>query len=612
MALGSSMFIKKIIVRGEGKVDACLIFTKGLNVVSGASDTGKSYVVQCLKFIFGASKTPKNIQESFGYDRLEVVFEDGNGEQFKLQRNLIEKSDIILIEEKSGQPDVVTSLKAKHAKGLKNLSNNFLNRFNLSDKLLLKGKEKLNTQSLSIRTLERIFIVDEARIVAEYSPLGTGNPQEITLEKSFLKVLLTGVDEGKVKEVKNISIEKQSLKGKIDQLESLINKLYPKDDDLEHSLEEIKIELSELELEEDAVTENINSILSYNKETLFCRKNISNKIKSYFHQISESKTLHERFTLLKAKYQSDKERLDAIYESTRYFEKYEKVACPTCEQNFISPPSEEEASNIINATQAEIKKINRQLQELEITLNDLSNNIKIDNEKVKSEEIELDKIDLVIDADIKQKINELNAVKQSINKKRNVLLEAKFKFDYRNKALTELGSLKLDYSSKQDSYEMDSFESELNSLTKEIENILKRWGYPQCEPTTFDLNVRDIVIGSKPRGDFGKGYRAIGFAAYVIGLMTTLSKDSRHPNFVVLDSPLTTYKKADNDVETSEESIASDLIYSFYRDLCDSYNDKQIIIFDNQEPDVDLQERMNYIHFSKSNDVDRYGFFPST
>ena len=94
--------------------------------------------------------------------------------------------------------------------------------------------------------------------------------------------------------------------------------------------------------------------------------------------------------------------------------------------------------------------------------------------------------------------------------------------------------------------------------------------------------------------------------------MTTLSKDSRHPNFVVLDSPLTTYKKADNDVETNEESIASDLIYSFYRDLCDSYNDKQIIIFDNQEPDVDLQERMNYIHFSKSNDVDRYGFFPST
>ena len=52
------------------------------------------------------------------------------------------------------------------------------------------------------------------------------------------------------------------------------------------------------------------------------------------------------------------------------------------------------------------------------------------------------------------------------------------------------------------------------------------------------------------------------------------------------------------------------MVYSVYRDLCDAYKENQIIIFDNQEPDVDLIPSMSYQRFTRNSNLGRYGFFP--
>jgi len=78
----------------------------------------------------------------------------------------------------------------------------------------------------------------------------------------------------------------------------------------------------------------------------------------------------------------------------------------------------------------------------------------------------------------------------------------------------------------------------------------------------------------------------------------------------MLDSPLTTYKAGDDDEGSEEIWLANNMIYAFYIDLCNSFNDKQVIIFENQEPDVDLRDKMTYYHFSKNVEIGRYGFFP--
>lgn len=65
---GIGFEIRRLCVLGESKTPAEISFQKGLNVIVGASDTGKSYVAQCINFMFGGGDAPKKILESEGYE----------------------------------------------------------------------------------------------------------------------------------------------------------------------------------------------------------------------------------------------------------------------------------------------------------------------------------------------------------------------------------------------------------------------------------------------------------------------------------------------------------------------------------------------------------------
>ena len=104
----------------------------------------------------------------------------------------------------------------------------------------------------------------------------------------------------------------------------------------------------------------------------------------------------------------------------------------------------------------------------------------------------------------------------------------------------------------------------------------------------------------------GKGVRAVMCAAYVIGLMQhNLLKQSGHPGFVMIDTPLNPYKAAD---ATDDGEVTSSVKDSFYRDLCGT-EVGQVVVFENTKPPEDVQTRCNYIHFSGSS-IGRRGFIP--
>lgn len=69
----------------------------------------------------------------------------------------------------------------------------------------------------------------------------------------------------------------------------------------------------------------------------------------------------------------------------------------------------------------------------------------------------------------------------------------------------------------------------------------------------------------------------------------------------VLDSPLFTYKKPD----ANGEGIKLNLAMDFYRYLSKS-KIKQIIIIENEEPPVDIRDKINHIIFAGVNN----GFIP--
>nr|WP_298114076.1 AAA family ATPase [uncultured Pseudomonas sp.] len=605
------MIIRSLTVSGENKVSSALFFERGANIVVGASDTGKSYVVQCIKFILGAEDPPKPIDESTGYTTLTVQFENDDGSGFTLTRELSEKAPIYLYEPGCSP----RKLKTKHQFGdLNNLSNYFLDKISLSDKKLLQGKEKLTTTSLSLRNLEKVFVIDETRIVAEYSPLGTGQNNEATSELSLLRTLLTGVDDSEVASIKKDLASKSTLKQKVSTVEYLLERLYPEGrvpleteiDELEENLEaqETLLELREREL---------NALISENDHLLNFKQSISINLSAAVETLAENQGLMDRLVALQGKYRSDAERLLGISEASGLLELYEEVLCPTCGSKVPHDHLENSPTDILPAVEAERAKIDFHLNELSVALADLGNTISTEQTSINSLRDILLNIETKLSMSFTDVLEAVNGIRDNCNELKRKILALRHKASSFDELARELDLLKGKLDEKQDDYAIPDFDSDLKQLAAAVENVLERWDFPNHKPTEFDTKKRDLVIGGKRRPHFGKGYRAIGFSSFVIGLMQHLSPLGRHPGFVVLDSPLTTYKQADQDrgEEQSEaDKIAGDMVYSFYSDVAENYNNRQIIIFDNQEPDVSLIPSVTYYHFSKNRNMGRFGFFP--
>ncbi len=602
------MIIKKLEVKGSGKETATVEFEAGLNVIAGASDTGKSYITKCFQFIFGSEQPPKPIEQSKGYTHLEVTIELNDGKQVLLSRELAERADITLTE--LDNDNIVTVLKPNH-KGNPNLSSFFLDQLGLDNKTLVMGLESMRPSSLTLRIFEKILLVDEERIISESSPFGKGQNTEKTLETSFIKTLLTGEDDASILACRDERDSKEKIGRKIEGLQEFLDRFFPQEEDRENTLEQLDTALDQLERAYEEAERELNELVQANNNILRERNSAKQQVMGIYERLADDKALYQRFGMLEKKYLSDRERLEANSEAVIYMEHQRLVSCPLCGSEIIEQ-DDVDVGTIVQANIAEIKKIDVHLNDLNSTQESVQSALDANGNKLVVMEGEVERLDELLAQNIVGKLNENRAVLKQLDLARSKFRKERDQEKKRQEIFEEIGKLQVEHDKISDSYEFPDFSKQAVELGNEISEILKRWDFPNGDKAVFDIAARDIVINGKPRSHYGKGYRAICFSSILLGLMEYLFPKGRHPGFVILDSPLTTYKKQDESqvASNNEVFLANNLIYAFYRDLCDYYSGKQIIVLDNQEPDEDLYESMNYIHFSGNDSVGRYGFFP--
>lgn len=108
-----------------------------------------------------------------------------------------------------------------------------------------------------------------------------------------------------------------------------------------------------------------------------------------------------------------------------------------------------------------------------------------------------------------------------------------------------------------------------------------------------------------------RGVRAILHAAFTVALATyCIERELPHPGFVVLDSPLVTYRAPDVATEDHDAVLGAEVAEAFYRDLETNFHG-QAIIFENTEPGYRLESDTTAVRFTKTPATGRYGFFPS-
>ena len=181
---------------GEGQEPAALKFSSGLNVVCGASDTGKSFVMEAIDFMLGGSQAPRDLPERLGYEAV-VLGVRSSGHENSLERGIsgggYKLFDGPMVQYQGSEPTAM--LKARHkADAQDNLSGWLLSRCGLFSKRIQTNK-KGDTKSLSFRDLARLIVVQEEEVIKKESPFLTGQYTTKTSEKSTLKLILTGVDD---------------------------------------------------------------------------------------------------------------------------------------------------------------------------------------------------------------------------------------------------------------------------------------------------------------------------------------------------------------------------------------------------------------------------------
>ncbi len=611
----TGFIIDALSVEGPGKPNASIRFAVGLNVVAGASNTGKTFVFQAIDFMLGASKAPKHVPEATGYSEVYLQLTSKTGSTVAFRRSL-QGGDVALygsrLEDIGVNGVAPTTLAAKHEKGnVETISGHLLSLSGLFDREVRTNKEG-EKRSLSFRDIAWLSLIDEERIIAERSPALSGQYTEAPVEKSILGLLLTGVDDAAIVAQEKPKDRKARIRAELALLDKLLT-------DREERLTAMKCDVPALEADRSkirAAIDEASQIISATQEEVNSAATIRDQSWSRLQEAnSQRRFLAEqakRLRLLREYYNSDRQRLESSLEAGVAFNQLPAGECPICGAPPAMAEVETEARlrEFQTACNAEMAKISSLLRDLAASENEL-----------REEDSQL----ATMAAESEASVNEANEIiRQLLARKRQVSDTSLSQLMARESQFTEAILLTAEIADLRSRHEMATellnkrqkrikLEKKVETSTaagfcRVMEATLKAWKFPFEGGVSFDSERFDVVIGDQNRSSFGKGYRAVTHAAFAVALLRYCRQEGfPHPGVVILDTPLNPFKGPDQE---SSDRVNQEVQNAFYADLAADRSGDQFIVFENTEPSIDLKQKISYQHFSGNLNSGRPGFFP--
>ena len=322
----SGFWIKKISAKSAEKKPAIIELKPGANIISGPSDTGKSYIFSIINFVFGRSTPPKDIREGIGYNKflLEIVTYS-NSQGYILSRELGKNK----VEVKDIETKEIKKYNTKGSVSAENhLSTFLLGLCNLNDIKLLKNKTKGKKVNLSFKNLIQLTNISESRIITEYSPFYfTTIPMNRMMEQSLISSILEGIDFSKVTSIEDPKKKETRISGKLEFIEKQI---------IEYTEERVEVETlisakpNDWEFDLSKINQKLSIKINEGKALQSQIDQIVKELASITEQTIYNRELNSRFKILKRQYQSDLSRLSFILEAESIIEQLPSHLCPIC------------------------------------------------------------------------------------------------------------------------------------------------------------------------------------------------------------------------------------------------------------------------------------------
>ncbi|TDC35537.1 hypothetical protein [Kribbella albertanoniae] len=592
---------------------ASVEFGPAVTVVRGPSDTGKSFIADAIDFMLGGSTPLDDIPERAGYSSV------------LLGLTLPGEAHVTLVRPVNGgrfsvyEGDVRTPpaepaglvLGEKHVTGKRgSLSAYLLAALDLSGQRVRRNVYN-QTNELSFRNIAHFCVIDETSMQATRSPVLTAVTTSKTVDISVLKLLLEGQDDSNLVAVPTDKERRQTSAAQ----ETVVNKLVA---DLEAQLEdvpsptELRAQRDRLSSSASIFTDSISSI-SAERDQLSRRIAATERLRlEELERLTDITALTARFQLLDDQYSSDLQRLEMISEAGNLLGYFRSGPCAFCgaevEHQHYNEDLLEGTTAFRDSVLAEQAKTTSLQADLRATLGDLaaehgtlSQRIEAMQRAIDAARVQLTDFDSAMAPD-------RDGLADLLNKRAEVehLLSLYDQID----SLERLRRQLADDEVRETATAAEGMQLvTVGAFSAAIAERLTAWGVPDAGDTRYDRSEQDIVSGDQLRASHGKGVRAVLHAAFTLALAQyCYDRDLPHPGFVVLDSPLVTYRPPDQGGD-ADGTLPRSVIDRFYDDIQNGV-DGQVIVLENIEPPNGLGPGAVEITFTKNRSRDRYGFFP--
>lgn len=604
-------------VVGKDLPPATIEFGDKLTVIHGASDTGKSHVFDLIRYAFGLDKSIDIPDEGKGYQYVHLGFATDSGNTVTLIRDLTGGS-IGVVE--GDARELVTEPPAEYldprhvSRDPNSASRRLLSLIGL-DEMLVRKNQNNDTRMLEWRDVVRLSAVDEETIITKRSPIESGQYQHRPVEAAIFRLFIQGDDDsGLVPIPKSAELKKISA-NKLEVLDRIIADL---EQELFDSppLDQLRDQLARLNYSLATASDALDDVSAARDGLVAQRSENANALADLRERHDEVASLGSRFGLLRSQYDSDLSRLEMLSQVTEVLAVGEEGTCPFCgaqaehqhwheldadeadAATFSVAVASERAKILALRTELDqtIRAIQTERQDIEMRVGSLIDK----NREITAEVRRLDRDIRVPGSNLAPLLDTRSDVERQINTHQRL------------QDLLALRASTAQVEKPKTSTEVPIIASDLRQFDRIAEEILRQWSFPSGSSVHYSVSERDVVVDQRPRRTRGKGVRSILHALFNVALADyCLRRDFKHPGFVILDSPIVSYRQAGDPQLTGEdETISANVVDAFYAYLQDGFHGQSLIL-ENKSPLSPLPKGSREYFFSGAvSSVERAGFYP--
>lgn len=592
-----NFWIKELRVTGGGK-DAVIEFSDGLNFILGRSQTGKSWIIKSIDYLFGASKRPFNPKT--GYTKITGKFITERFGEVTLSRNLDEEFVTLVSDFPNLSGEYQVSYDDTDALFLDDF---WLSVIGIDSPIMIPKSLEYAREHLSWTNIAAVFYVDENEVDNEDSIFLRDQMYDSAMVSSLIFLINGDYKEGisKILKPKERAAAKDGAKQTVGfQITALQNE--------EKIIREKIAQLDGIDIEEESrsTADQIDALQKEAEMLVDQESHIVEELSRNQRELIDCQLELDNNENLLSDYKADLRRMDFIIKGETAIESLsENGKCPVCgndieyvEEKFVEGIKAETARIVaqsaiivsaINSLSVKRDQCEARIAELKTRHEDLKVELKSRKLKIADMTKYLDSLD---------QRSALNGQLAFVKSKLNEFEEQNIEIDKKRKQPKK-------YHAKKEFEDLigDDFNETLKEMAKECNYF---GGTPSWIFSDFDIEIDGV-----PKGEHeGKGHRSV--LNSMVGMMFyqyfNSDKTLYHPGFLIIDSPF--HGLDEGDARTVESAMTT----GFLKYVTEHPGNGQIIIAENLDkmPEFDLSKcNVHVVTYKKRIEPDAvYGFIP--